>query len=201
MSVWNCLTHFHILAVHLPLATISSSWFQCLISGKGQVYTASYLPGILSVLFSSKLYVFPIILAHWELWKDFWQNCSSHILTSFMLLDIFDSCLGFSRLINLIATVASMLTEMISNNVLLIPILNEAKDAVAYDNISYSWGLQFEFEIIPPRSPQFHFNWSYIASLIRSVLHVHSLTRLCLRDSEKNHPLLLWTSAGYSFAF
>lgn len=131
---------------------------------------------------------FPIILVlgHWELWKDFWQNCLSHILTSFMLLDIFDSCLGFIHLINLISTVASMLTEMISNNVLLIPVLNEDKDTVAYDNISYSWGLHFEFEIVPPRSsPQFNFNWSCIASLIRSVLHVHFLTRLSLRDSEK----------------
>lgn len=135
---------------------------------------------------SFKIVDFSIILGHWELWKDFWQNCSSHILTSFMLLDIFDSCLGFSRLINLISTVASMLTEMISNNVLLIPVLNEDKDAVAYDNISYSLALYFEFETVPPRSPpQFHFNWSCIASLIRSVLHVHALTRLCLRDSGK----------------
>lgn len=72
---------------------------------------------------------FPIILVldHWELWKDFWQNCFSHILTSFMLLDIFDACLGFILLINLISTVASMLTEMISNNALFIPVLNEDK--------------------------------------------------------------------------
>lgn len=50
---------------------------------------------------------------------------SDYILTSFMLLDDFDLCLGFIGLINLISIVASLLTDMISNYALLIPAIDE----------------------------------------------------------------------------
>ena len=88
-------------------------------------YTSLYLPCHLFYFLVFKIVDFPIVLGWWELWKAFWQDCLSHYFVCFMLLDDFDSCLGSISLIHLISTVASMLTEMISSNVLLIPAITE----------------------------------------------------------------------------
>lgn len=110
--------------LHPALDTISSFLFYYPFLTNARPTSLYYLAfGLFCFLQNCRFFL--IIVGWQELLKTFWQHGLAHILTAFMLLDVFDLCFGFISLINLISIVASIPTEMISNNVLLIHVIAE----------------------------------------------------------------------------
>lgn len=88
----------------------------------------------------------PATLDWWDLCKS-WQHFPPFPLLAFSILDAFDPCLGFIGLINLISALPSMLTEIIPDNVLLIPVIAEWEWSyvAAYGTVPYLWWLSLAF--------------------------------------------------------
>lgn len=120
---------------------------RCATEADPRVSLPGASPTSREVLLSASTPGLPATLDWWNLCRSSWQHFPSFTQLSFSVSDAFDLCLGFIGLINIISAVSSMLTEIIPNNVLLIPVTAEWEQsyAGAYGSISYLWWLSLAF--------------------------------------------------------